>query len=64
MTKFTKEQIEKLNKMLEHQKKYAEYVCEECKKRFIGMDAMGNHATEAHHYTFSQPGRKGLIGVL
>lgn len=56
----TKEQEEELYARIEKNKKEGEYVCNECLKRFIGINAVHRHIREKKHYGFKSPGGGNL----
>ncbi len=60
----TKEEEEELTTRVEYGRVYGEYVCDECGDRLTGMDAVSKHVDENHHYSYSQPGLPGKLGIL
>ncbi len=39
------------------------YICEDCDKRLIGLNAVHHHVKEKKHYSYTRPGM-GRIGFL
>lgn len=53
--KLTEENIELLEKKLKKHKTETEFVCEDCKRRFIGLNSVEKHIEKEKHYTYSSP---------